>query len=394
MDQSISYIINELGEERSMYYNAVAPPIIQTSNFAFNKISDLSAVFEDEYSAYLYSRGLNPTVDILRKKLAALDGAEDCLVLNSGASAIYNSVMANVKTGDHIISVNNPYSWAKHLFNHILPRFGVNTTYIDGTRIENFEETIQPNTTIIYLESPNGWSGEVQDLAAIATLAKKKGIVTICDNSFSTPLYQQPVKLGIDISIQSATKYIGGHSDVVAGVLSGTKEMIKKIFESEMLCTGNVISPQNAWLLIRGLRTLPMRLERVEKTAQSVRTYLESHSLIEKVIYPFSIENPQHLLAKKQMKGVGGLFSFVLNVNSDEEIVIFCESLRHILIAVSWGGHESLVMPSCASLPKGSFDKNNLQHKMVRMYVGLEEDSYLIADISQALDKITAARTK
>src|SRR6476469_5345566 len=150
----LSYILNELGEDRSEYFNAVAPPIIQTSNFRVNKVEELKKLFADEYSGYLYSRGKNPTVDILRKKLAALDGAEDCLVFNSGAAAIFAAVLANVKAGDHIVSVEKPYTWAQKMFNDILPRFGVTTTYIDGREIENFERAILPNTALIYLESP------------------------------------------------------------------------------------------------------------------------------------------------------------------------------------------------------------------------------------------------
>src|ERR1700704_1632274 len=155
MTHELSYILNELGEERENYFNAVSPPIMQTSNFAFRRVDDLRRAFEDEYSGYLYSRGLNPTLEILRKKLAALDGAEDCLVLNSGASAIFAAVFANVKSGDHIVSVNKPYTWAWKMFDNILPRFGITTTYVDGTKIENFEKAIQNNTSIIYLESPN-----------------------------------------------------------------------------------------------------------------------------------------------------------------------------------------------------------------------------------------------
>ena len=176
-----SYILNELGEERENYFNAIAPPIIQTSNFAFKRIADLRKAFEDEYSTYLYSRGINPTVDILTKKLAALDGAEDCLVFNSGASAIFASVLANVKSGDHIVSVDTPYTWAQKMFDVILPRFNITTTYIDGTRIENFERAILPNTTLIYLETPHSWDFSLQDLKAVAELAKSEGILTICD---------------------------------------------------------------------------------------------------------------------------------------------------------------------------------------------------------------------
>ena len=179
-------------------------------------------------SGYLYSRGLNPTVDILRKKLAALDGAEDCLVFNSGAAAIFAAVLANVKSGDHIVSVNKPYTWAQKMFDIILPRFGVTTTYIDGTDIENFERAILPNTTFIYLESPNSWDFALQDLEAVAELAKAENIITIIDNSYCTPLYQKPIDMGIDLVLQSATKYIGGHSDTVAGVLSGSQDNDQK----------------------------------------------------------------------------------------------------------------------------------------------------------------------
>src|SRR6266404_4637298 len=167
---SLSYILNELGEERENYFNAVSAPIIQTSNFAFKKVDDLNKALEDEMSSYLYSRGKNPTVDILRQKLAALDGAEDCLVFNSGAAAIFASVLANVKSGDHIVSVDKPYTWAQKMFDAILPRFNITTTYIDGTDIENFERAILPNTTLIYLETPLSWDFSLQDLRAVADL--------------------------------------------------------------------------------------------------------------------------------------------------------------------------------------------------------------------------------
>ncbi|MFT3825746.1 MAG: aminotransferase class I/II-fold pyridoxal phosphate-dependent enzyme [Chitinophagaceae bacterium] len=381
----LSYILNELGEDREQYFRAIAPPIMQTSNFAFKKVEDLQKVFEDEYSAYLYSRGLNPTVDILRKKLAALDNAEDCLVFNSGASAIFASVFANVQSGDHIVSVKSPYTWAKKMFDNVLPRFGVATTYVDGTSIENFERAILPNTRVIYLESPNSWDYALQDLKAVAELARAEGIITICDNSYCTPLYQQPIELGIDMSLQSATKYIGGHSDVVAGVLTGTREMMKKIFDSELLNMGNGISPFNAWLLLRGLRTLPARLDRITKTTGEVIKYLQQHPRIESVIFPLDPGFPQIELAKQQMKGACGLLTVILKAEKREQIVTFCESLRHILMAVSWGGYESLAIPRCASLSPAEFDATNREHRMVRFYVGLEEAGYLVSDIDQAL---------
>ena len=183
----LSYIINELGEDRQAYFNAVAPPIMQTSNFVFNTVDDLRKAFANEYSTYLYSRGLNPTVDMLRNKLAALDGAEDCLVFNSGAAAIFAAVLANVKSGDHIVSVRKPYSWTQRMFDIILPRFHVSTTYVDGTQTKNFANAIQPNTTLIYLETPNSWDYALQNLEEVAQLAKQHNIITICDNSYCTP---------------------------------------------------------------------------------------------------------------------------------------------------------------------------------------------------------------
>jgi cystathionine beta-lyase/cystathionine gamma-synthase len=385
---NISYIINELGEDREQYFNAIAPPIMQTSNFAFKKVDELRNAFADEYSSLLYSRGNNPTVDILRKKLAALDGAEDCLIFNSGAAAIFAAVLANVKSGDHIVSVKNPYTWAKKMFNVILPRFGVTTTYVDGTDIENFERAVLPNTSVIYLETPNSWDYAIQDLKAVAELAKAENIVTICDNSFCTPLYQRPIEFGIDMSLQSATKYIGGHSDVVAGVLSGSKQMMTKIFNSEYLNIGSGISPFSAWLLIRGLRTLPMRLEHITKTTWKVMEFLKQHPKVEEVLFPFDENFPQYHLAKQQMSGACGLLSFYIKANSIDEVERFCESLQHIMMAVSWGGHESLIIPKCAGIKREKFNAENKDHRMIRLYVGLEDAEYLIKDLDRTLEKM------
>ncbi|MBN9379520.1 MAG: aminotransferase class I/II-fold pyridoxal phosphate-dependent enzyme [Chitinophagaceae bacterium] len=383
----ISYIINELGEDRSGYFNAVAPPIIQTSNFRVGTVAELKGLFDDEYSGYLYSRGLNPTVDILRKKLAALDGAEDCLVFNSGAAAIFAAVLANVSAGDHIVSVERPYTWAAKMFDNVLPRFGVSTTYIDGTRIEHFERAILPNTRVIYLESPNSWEFKLQDLRAVAELARAENIITVIDNSYCTPFLQRPIEMGIDIAMQTATKYIGGHSDTLGGVLSGSASMIKKIFDSEYLNIGSGIQPFNAWLLLRGLRTMPARLERITNTTRQVADFLKQHPRVERILFPFDESFPQYELARRQMKGACGLLSFYVRATRMDQVVRLCESLRHIMMAVSWGGHESLILPRCASLDPEQFDPSNNEHRMLRLYTGLEDPGYLIADLEQAFLK-------
>jgi cystathionine beta-lyase/cystathionine gamma-synthase len=384
----ISYILNEFAEDRENYFNAVSPPIMQTSNFVFNTVDDMRKAFADEYSTYLYSRGKNPTVEILRKKLAALDGAEDCLVFNSGAAALFVAVLANVKAGDHIVSVNKPYTWVQRMFDNILPRFGVTTTYINGTAIENFERAILPNTTVIYLESPNSWDYALQDLKAVAELAKAENIITIIDNSYCTPIYQKPIELGIDISMQTATKYISGHSDTLGGVLCGSNAMMERIFNSEYMTVGSGISPFNAWLLIRGMRTLPARLDRITASTKKVVDYLKQHTKTDMVLFPLDESFPQYELAKQQMKGACGLLTFIIKADHIHQIEKFCEDLQHIFMAVSWGGHESLIIPKCSSIQPGDFDANNKEHRMVRLYVGLEDPDYIIKDLEQAFEKL------
>lgn len=384
----LSYILNELGEERENYFNAIAPPIIQTSNFKFDTVEKLRTAFEDEFKGNLYSRGMNPTIDILRKKLAALDGAEDALVFGSGIAAIAIPIIALLKAGDHVICVENPYSWTIKLFTELLPRFDVNCTFVDGSQPDAIENAIQSNTRLIYLESPNTFSFEVQDLESISIMAKKRGILTMIDNSYCSPLYQQPIALGIDLVAQSATKYLGGHSDVVAGVVTGSRDLIKRIFDKDYMNIGASMAPQNAWLLIRSLRTFPTRMEKISKNTEIIIKWLENHPKIEKVLYPFNPALPSYAIAKKQMKGMGGLFSIVLKNADANQIEQFCNQLKHIMMAVSWGGHESLIIPAVAGIKRAEFNPSNERHRLIRIYIGLEEPEYLIKDLERAFKAI------
>ncbi|HEY4322347.1 MAG TPA: aminotransferase class I/II-fold pyridoxal phosphate-dependent enzyme [Mucilaginibacter sp.] len=381
----LSYILNELGEDRENYFNAVSPPIIQTSNFTFKTVNDFRDALGNEFDAMLYSRGNNPTLNILRKKLAALDGAEDALVFSSGIAAISVPILALLNQGDHAVIVENPYSWTIKLFNNFLPKFGITATFVDGSEVKNIENAIRPNTKLIYLESPNTFSYELQDLKAVSNLAKSRGILTMIDNSYCGPLYQQPISLGIDLVAQSATKYLGGHSDIVAGVLTGSRELINKIFDNEFMNIGPSLSPHSAWLLIRGLRTLPLRMQRSFETAKTITAWLQQHPAIDKVLWPFSPDFKQLELAHQQMQGCGSMFSFTLKNSSMQKIETFCDKLQHILMAVSWGGHESLVIPSIAGIPKEDYDSKNMRHQLIRMYAGLEDADYLIKDLEQAL---------
>lgn len=384
----LSFILNELGEDRANYFNAISPPIIQSSNFSFDTVAELRNALADEFESNLYSRGNNPTIDILRKKLAALDHAEDALVFGSGIAAITIPLLSLLKQGDHVVAVENGYSWTTKFFKDFLPRFGVETTLIDGAVFENFESAIKPQTRVIYLESPNTFSYDLQDIRKIAGLAKAKNIISMIDNSYCSPLFQQPILLGIDLVAQSATKYIAGHSDVMGGVVTGSKSLIKKIFSNEFMNLGPAISPHSAWLLLRGLRTLPLRVNRSFETTKIITNWLHKHEKIASVIWPFSPGFAQAQLAESQMQGCGGLFSFTLKDAGIDKIEAFCNKLQHILMAVSWGGHESLIMPAISGFSENEYDVNNKRHQLIRMYVGLEEPQYLIDDLNQALEVV------
>jgi cystathionine beta-lyase/cystathionine gamma-synthase len=384
----ISYILNHLGEEREEYFNAVAPPIMQSSNFAFKTVQALREAFVNEKNVALYTRGNNPTVSILRKKIAALAGADDALVFSSGAAAVAAAVMANVKAGDHVVCVAKPYSWTNKLLNSYLKRFDVSVTMIDGTSIQNFVDATTETTVLYFLESPNSFTFELQDIKAVAAFAKAQNIVTVIDNSYCTSIGQRCIEMGVDIEIHSATKYNGGHSDVVAGFLIANQAMIDKVFGTELLNIGGIISPHDAWLLIRSMRTLLLRLAQIQKTTEAVVAFMENHPQVEKVIYPFSKSFTQFELAQQQMTWCGGLFTAEIKAKDTEQIELFCNSLETFLMAVSWGGHESLIIPACSFYPKDDYRGSTFPFNTIRFYIGLENVDFLLQDLKQAFKKI------
>ena len=384
--RDISFIINHLGEDREKYFNAITPPVFQTSNFAFRNVEELKNAIANEKENHIYSRGNNPTIDILCKKIAALEETDEALAFASGMAAISSAVISFVKSGDHIVSVRNNYSWTNILMTRFLTRFGVETTFIDGRDPRNFKKAIRNNTKLFYLESPNSLTFELQDIEAVAAIAKSNGIVTLIDNSYSSPLTQSPSAMGADIILHSASKYLGGHSDIVAGMVCGSSENILRIFNNEYLGLGGIISPFNAWLMLRGLRTLPARIDRISETTKKVVAYFENHSMVSEVLYPLSPRHPQYQLAVKQMLKPTGLFSVKLLISDKSKIELFVNSLRQFIIGVSWGGHESLVFPAM------SFDEERTKEgytgNLIRFYVGLDEPDSLIDDLEQAFNKI------
>ncbi len=382
----LSDILYHLGENRKDYFNSVSPPIIQSSNFVFDNLTDFRKAFEEEMDANLYTRGNNPTVAILRKKLAALEKAEDCLVFGSGASANAMAILSQVHQGAHIVCVNNSYSWTFNMLTKYLPKFGVTHTFVDGTNLEEIEAAIQPNTTLLFLESPTSILLDLQDLKACAAIAKKHGIVTAIDNSYASPIFQRPIEHGIDIVIHSGTKYLNGHSDVVVGVVCSSKEIIKKMFYSEFMTLGAIISPSDAMLVIRGLRTLELRMKRSHESGMKITSFLKNHPKVAKINYPFLPNHPQYELAKTQMEGAGGLFSLYLKADTLEKAEAFFHRLKRFSLAVSWGGHESLVLPFCGFYNISGKEDSTLPFNLVRFYIGLEDPDWLIEDLKQALE--------
>lgn len=383
----LSDILTHLGEDRERGFDAVVPPIVQSGNFTYPTVAAMRAVVQHEFDRPLYTRGYNPTVAMLRKKIAALEHAEDALVFSSGSAAIAAAVIAFTKAGDHIVCVRKPYSWTKKLLADLLVRFGVEHTFVDGTDAENYRRAIKPNTSFFILESPNSLTFELQDIAAVCAIAKERGIVTLCDNSFNSPLFQNPIELGCDMVAHSATKYLNGHSDVVAGVLAGSHERMRQVMGKEFMTLGACPSPNDAWLLTRGLRTLPLRMDRSADNAEKVARFLESHPKVKEVHWPGLESHPQHALAQKQMKRVAGLMSIELDAPDVAAVERFCDSLKRFLIAVSWGGYESLQWPVCALQgPSGYY--TDLPFTMVRLYIGLEDADALIVDLEQGLARI------
>lgn len=360
---------------------------MQSSNFCFSSVKDMRDKLTRELETPFYTRGYNPTVAILRKKVAALEGMEDAMIFSSGSGAVAAAVMSCVKGGDHAVCVKKPYSWTNILLTKYLAPYGVTSTFVDGADTEAYKKAIQPNTKLIYIESPNSLTFELQDIAAITAIAKQKGITTIIDNSYSSPLNQSPAAMRVDMIVHSATKYLNGHSDVVAGVVCGSKERIMKMFAEEVMTIGAIISPHDAWLMLRGLRTLELRVNRSSESCEKVLRYFEKHPKIEKVYHPFAAANPQLNLAKKQMKQGGGLISIMLRAESVEQVETFCDSLQRFIMATSWGGYESLVFPLCALKASTSFE-NPLPWNLVRLYIGLEDADLLIEDIDRALAKM------
>ena len=370
-----------VAHDESNAYDAVVPPIVQTSLFTFPSYDDMVASYRGEKVRPIYTRGLNPTVRAFEDMLAKLEGGEDALGFASGMAAISSSVLAFVNPGDRIVAVRHVYPDAFRLFGTILKRMQVQVDYVDGRDEEAVAKAL-PGAKIFYMESPTSWVMEAHDVGALAKLAKQHGVLSIIDNSWASPIFQRPLSLGVDLVVHSASKYLGGHSDVVAGVVAGSKALINSIRAETYPYLGGKLSPFDAWLLIRGMRTLPTRMKAHEASALEIAKRLQALDAVETVCHP--------ALANRLpagLTGTSGLFSVIFRegVNIRE----FCNHLNLFKLGVSWGGHESLIVPGEVVLQQkaqpNSAHTFGIDARSVRLHVGLEGTEALWRDIEGAL---------
>ncbi len=393
MKNNLETILAHYGEERDKHNGAIVPPIYQNTLFAFESWDHIDDAFSDPINNNIYTRGNNPSVSIVEKKLAKIAGGEKARLFSSGMAAISSAIMSCVKANCHVITLKNIYGPAMNfLDNYLRAKFNVDVTFVSGESVEEIENAIRDNTTLIYLESPSSAIFSMQNLKAIAELAKKHSVKTIVDNTWATPIFQRPLELGIDLEVHSCSKYLGGHSDIIAGVIIGSAKDIDSIYQNEFLLFGAKMAPFEAWLLMRSLRTLPMRMERHQNNALKVAYFLENHPKIKSVNYPGLKSHPQFELGKEQMKGYSGLMSFVIDSEELADIKNFVNSLEHFSIGVSWGGHESLIHAPAISYLKEmtpeQFKSTGLSLGVMRVSIGLEHIDDLIEDLSQALTNI------
>ena len=382
MDAADELICLGHDEDLPARHGAILPPIAQASLFARPTFAELIAGLAAEHEHFVYSRGQNPTVQVLEKKLAALERAEAAKCFASGQGAISATLYALLRAGDHVLFANQVYGPALQLAKH-LERFGVAHDHLPDGDTASIVAALRPETRILYVESPGTLLFRQLDLRALAAAAKERGILAVIDNTWATPLFQKPLLMGFDLAIHSSSKYLGGHSDVIGGVVAGGAELIRRIFYGAFMLNGATPSPHDAYLLLRGLRTLPVRLRQHQADGLAVARWLAGRPEVGRVYHPALIEEDEKLSAA-QLAGFGSLFSFTLEGADHGRICRFLDALRYFRIGVSWGGVESLVISPSREDGAAALEKAGLPPGLVRLSVGLEGAATLIADLEQA----------
>jgi len=368
-----------------------ATPIYQTSTF---EVTDNDQQVRATDTDMFYTRYGNPTHTVVEAAIAALEGVDAALLFASGMGAITTSILALLKSGDHIVAQRDIYGGASKFFTQWLPKLGIETTLVDTVEYEQHEQAIRANTKILYLESPTNPTLRVVDLHKTAALAKKHGLISMIDSTFATPINQRPVEFGIDLILHSGTKYFGGHSDLISGIVAGRQDLIDKIHQTRTTL-GGVMDPHAAWLLLRGIKTLAVRVQRQNESALRIAEFLAQHSKVRSVHYPFLEGHPQRAIAMEQMSGGGGMLSFEVE-GTGEDAKRTTEALRLFTLAPSLGGVDSLVsipvLTSHTMISPDQRQKMGVTEQLIRLSVGIENADDLIADLENTFAAVSSSR--
>ncbi len=366
-------------------------PIYQTSTF---QVTDNDQQVRASTTDMFYTRYGNPTHTVAQAAIAELEGADAALLFASGMAAITTSILALVKTGDHIVAQRDIYGGVTKFLSQWLPKLGIETTFVDTTEYDQHARAIRPNTRLIHLESPTNPTLRVVDLRKVAALAKQRNLITLIDSTFATPINTRPADYGIDLIMHSGTKYFGGHSDLICGIVAGRRDLIERIRETRTTL-GGTMDPHAAWLLLRGIKTLAVRVQRQNENALRIAQFLAQHPKVRRVHYPFVEGHPQRALAMEQMHGGGGVLSFEVD-GTGEDARRFTESLHLFTLAPSLGGVDSLVcipvLTSHAMISAEQRQKMGVTEQLIRLSVGIENADDLIADLEQGLAVVSSAR--
>ena len=378
------------GEDPEAYLGSLSVPVFNSALFTFPDAEQGSAIHEGEQPGYFYGRMGNPTQAALEKALCELEQGEDALALASGMAAVTTALMTVLGHSDHVVAPESLYATTYSLLESMLAPLGVAVDFVDATDPANYAAAIRPETKVLYLESPANPTMKLVDIEAVVALARERGLTTVMDNTFATPFNQRPLELGVDVIVHSATKYLGGHGDLVAGAIVGSREIVERARWHTNKILGAVIAPQTAWLVLRGIRTLALRMERHNANAQAVAEFLEGHPKVEAVHYPGLASHPQHELARRQMAGFGGMLSF--DVGGVEEGRRLVNNVKLCSLAVSLGDVSTIIQHSAsmthASVPRERRLAAGITDGLLRLSVGIERPEDIIADLEGALAQV------
>jgi methionine-gamma-lyase len=378
------------GDEDARPHGAVTPPIAQGTNWAADSGDEFRLSADQPLHPAFYNRHGNPNHEQVAAVVAALEGAERALLTSAGMGAVATAVLTLVSAGEHVVGQRSMYAGVTNMMLNLLPRLGIECTEVDQTDVDAFEAAMRPDTSLVLLESPSNPRLEITDLRAVAEVARRHGALTLADNTFATPVNQRPLELGADLVWHSATKYLGGHADLMAGVVAGSRELIERIWDTSLM-TGTVLSPFNAWLLLRGLRTLSLRVERHNENGMALARALEGHPAVSRVYYPGLPSDPGHAVAARQMTGFGGVLAFELEAGY-EAADAFIAQLRLASRAASLGNVSSLVVHPAAmwahALTPAQLESAGVSPGLVRFATGIEHQDDLVEDAIGALDRV------